>query len=834
MHNRAIIRRALMGIRILAGGVLFVAPGIALVATIQAPHRTFLKRTFTFGPDDLGIVLVVAGIFAWLERQRGRRAGHTRLRDWLGHGLLARLLLALPCIPLGTAGDYWTADDLVFRFRFAWACALIGYVLVGWGLHLYAALRTRWHRLLPVVCIASISGLYLILAWHVLFPSLGWTGDEPHYLVVTQSIVEDGDLNVRNNYLQRTYRAFMGPLRLKTHAWPGRSPRTWYSMHMPGVSVLTVPWYVLARIHPRWFEPIVRSGMVVWAVLALIGFYRLARMFGATPQRSLLATGLLGVTVPYVCYATHLYPEMIAAACMVWAFILWWPKHRPIWTYGLAGGLVGGLIWLGVKYIAVIAVWATMSLFRAFRSERRSSMLMFLACVGLHLILFEGYLYGLYGQLHPLAPYMGGGRPEETRATFRRWLVDVHLWNVRGATFLNYWLDQRDGLLPYSPVYLWGLIGVLLAVRTRRSGIGPAVLIFLAHTGLYVFSTIRGGFAPPARPLASVLWVIALGWVLDVRIPRWLRTILPVLVTWSCIIPVLLYALPPMMYQSTNHDVPLRAGLLFEWFSNVEIYLPGILPSYAKAFSTRWWPNYIWGPAVGILIVWTVWQARREPVFCSRGNTPANGDSATTSLLAAAWIGVAVLKGAVPQWVPQTYTFTPFAEHSLALGVVRQRCQVVRENRAIRVLCPQRARWDWIVRTVRPPETLSFRVECTTPGRPLDYAAYWYDLPLHPRRVTAQTRWYVLQRWSYWVQRHGKFWGLIRVTADHPHRIACRAVQLTVWVTGPVAMAASNGVAHAHTYTRSPPAVRSRSFRTVRNAQRADANTGPQVPAVVP
>lgn len=79
------------------------------------------------------------------------------------------------------------------------------------------------------------------------FPPSPLTGDEPHYLLITKSLIQDGDINLRNNYQNKDYLEFYpGPLNV--HAFPGKKGREYlYSQHFPGLSVLLLPFFILGE-----------------------------------------------------------------------------------------------------------------------------------------------------------------------------------------------------------------------------------------------------------------------------------------------------------------------------------------------------------------------------------------------------------------------------------------------------------------------------------------------------------------------------------------------------------------------------------------------------------
>ena len=71
------------------------------------------------------------------------------------------------------------------------------------------------------------------------------TGDEPFYLLTTQSLMEDLDLDLRNQYKARSYESFFDhPDGLWRQSVPARDGRL-LSPHNPGLSVLIIPGFAL-------------------------------------------------------------------------------------------------------------------------------------------------------------------------------------------------------------------------------------------------------------------------------------------------------------------------------------------------------------------------------------------------------------------------------------------------------------------------------------------------------------------------------------------------------------------------------------------------------------
>ena len=71
------------------------------------------------------------------------------------------------------------------------------------------------------------------------------TGDEPHYLVMAESLRADGDLDLGNNYAPSASPLAPEPVAIEQHARLDRRGRL-RSVHDPGVAMLLLPVYAVA------------------------------------------------------------------------------------------------------------------------------------------------------------------------------------------------------------------------------------------------------------------------------------------------------------------------------------------------------------------------------------------------------------------------------------------------------------------------------------------------------------------------------------------------------------------------------------------------------------
>ena len=69
-------------------------------------------------------------------------------------------------------------------------------------------------------------------------------GDEPHYLVIAESLLADHDLKVENNYLRGDYHAYFSGFLRPDYLRRGQNGEI-YSIHAPGLPALVAPVFAL-------------------------------------------------------------------------------------------------------------------------------------------------------------------------------------------------------------------------------------------------------------------------------------------------------------------------------------------------------------------------------------------------------------------------------------------------------------------------------------------------------------------------------------------------------------------------------------------------------------
>ena len=349
------------------------------------------------------------------------------------------------------------------------------------------------------------------------------SGDEPHYLIISESLLADGDLDVGNNYQQNDGRRFGADgLTAGLHARQTTDGRVW-SVHDIGLPVLLVPLYglatraagfappgVLARFRqtPGLFAfsliSLMFTLLTVWAAsLLLSGLRRVA------PRHAAIVVLVLVLSPPVLSHAFLVFPETAAFAvtCAVVWLICLRDEELTIARVAMVAAGIGLLPWIHRKFSLFVFGLVVLILARRYQwigRQTRTAIitigaLAFLPQVALHL-----WTLWAWGNL---------GGPQ-----MLDWVPFSFSGLLTGGSGMI--ADRERGLLAFAPIYL--LAPACWAVDWRRSQalIVPILALLLP---LAAFVTWTGGFSPAARFIVPVTPFLALPavWALDLPIVRW-------------------------------------------------------------------------------------------------------------------------------------------------------------------------------------------------------------------------------------------------------------------------------------------------------------------------
>ena len=416
----------------------------------------------------------------------------------------------------------------------------------------------------------------------------GLGGDEPHYLIISHSLLSDHDLRIENNHDEGHYRAFFTG-QLPPHFLRRGLDEVIYSVHAPGLPALLLPGYAVAG---AWGSVVL---VVLMAALA-------AALMFATAERltnravAWVTWAAVACTVPFAPHAWLIYPELPAA--LVMAAVAWWilqPAPAPLSSWVWRGVAVGLLPWLHIKYSALLAGATLCLLAQAWPRVRRSTALLVPMVVSG--VLWLASFQMMYGTPNPLVVYGYGDAAD---------LDPGHV--PRGVLGLLF--DQEFGILLYSPVFALVPLGAWAMWQTPRLRgplvglVGTTAALTLSFTLYYMW---WGGYSAPARFIVPALPLTAPLIALGVARARTAaaRGMVGALVLTSVGAFLALMAEPAQRLQFNDRDGTSR--LVGAWQGGVDF--TSVLPTFIQADWTSQVPavmGWVAASGLGALAAWAL------------------------------------------------------------------------------------------------------------------------------------------------------------------------------------------------------------------------------------
>jgi hypothetical protein len=251
--------------------------------------------------------------------------------------------------------------------------------------------------------------------------------------------------------------------------------------------------------------------------------------------------------------------------------------------------------------------------------KSKGRILAFLAFPVISVVLFALYTKELYGTFYPMAIYEGVLTAERMQA-FKEMVMNIPVM-LRIDSFFDYFLDQRDGLLLYSPMYFFIFLGGIEAFRRSKKDLLALLFISLPYLLNYAFFSHRQGHSPQGRVLTNISWIgaIFIAYFLVHNRKKFYSFLFWSFSLTGLVLVVLLVRNPPFLYQPTTHQFTFRGGELFIYLSNLHFYLPDLLPSFIKVDNLGYLPNYLW--LAGIL-VFMAGYARKKRISGIKAEVP--------------------------------------------------------------------------------------------------------------------------------------------------------------------------------------------------------------------
>ena len=273
-----------------------------------------------------------------------------------------------------------------------------------------AAIRRVPLRKKSLLLFALAAFLYCAGGTSLVLQDVYFSGDEPHYLIISHSLLKDGDFEINNNYRNRDYLLYMPrETKLTAHKRSGSK----YSFHQPGLSIVAMPVYALALLFKGGNRR--SSSVFLWAFISALlslQIFLIFRQNGNNDRLALKMWALYCFTSPVFFYGFHFYTEPFIALFSLYIFRrIQFGRFFHVPQLLRLGTVVGVFIWFNdVKYLLIavpLVLYAVWILRRkhGLRSRIFSFLLPFLLLAGLYYVL----QYALRGSLSPIAIQTTGG-----------------------------------------------------------------------------------------------------------------------------------------------------------------------------------------------------------------------------------------------------------------------------------------------------------------------------------------------------------------------------------------------------------------------------------------
>ncbi|HEX4363925.1 MAG TPA: hypothetical protein VHZ75_05190 [Solirubrobacteraceae bacterium] len=305
-----------------------------------------------------------------------------------------------------------------------------------------------------------------VAIWLVLFaayaatiglPAFGHSqfgGDEPHYLLTAKSIVDDGSIDLRDEYATGAYRVFYPYVLAREGRLTNEQADEPQGV---GFALLIAPAYAIGGALG------VQLLLAAISALAFALASRIARRVVPDPWAGGAALAC-GLSPPALAYSTAVTPELTAGALLAAAALLALRvRERPRirWIAGAAVALAM-LPWLGLQFLAAGLVVA-LAMFHWLRRRARG----FALLVELEVLLFSGIMFvtindRLFGGFTPSAAALAGNRLED---------LGLSDFLDRVPRLVALWLDRSYGVLRWAPVMALAFYALWLLWRSRRDHI---------------------------------------------------------------------------------------------------------------------------------------------------------------------------------------------------------------------------------------------------------------------------------------------------------------------------------------------------------------------------
>ena len=271
----------------------------------------------------------------------------------------------------------------------------------------------------PRIAAGVIAGaIFALSAWGAAPMIPG--GDEPHYLIITQSLLLDRSLTIENVHRRGDYRAYYGG-ELQPHVQRRSKDGRIYSLHAPGLPALVAPAFALGG----------HRAVVLFLVLIAAAGSALAWHCAwlATRRTDAAWFAWAAVTLPVtaIFQSFMVYPDGpggVLALTGLWALLRADEESRDervaLRPWLLHGAALAVLPWLHSRFAVLAAALGSLILLRLGSTKNPAGKAVaFLSIPAISAVLWVGFFIAIYGRPDPVRAVRPGRRHRVVRLRAR-------------------------------------------------------------------------------------------------------------------------------------------------------------------------------------------------------------------------------------------------------------------------------------------------------------------------------------------------------------------------------------------------------------------------------
>ncbi len=342
------------------------------------------------------------------------------------------------------------------------------------------------HHLVLLLVFCSV--LYFATSyWYVQYSSPP-SGDEAHYLVISQTLLKYHSLDVMQDYKNGDYHSFF-PMHIDPHVTYNERGQLLPFHAIGGPLLWLLPYYFWGRLGAVLF-------ISVLSVLIIFNIYAFLVTMSISKRYALVVSIAFAIGSPLYIYSHLTFIEPISALICIYVVRKVFQQEITASESVISSVLLGILPWIHIRFAVLEIPLFFALLYRIYLKNKFSNFKGYVYYLLPVMILFIGleiYNTIVWGTLNPGASALNIGDKPFTR------------WPFQGL--LGVFFDQEYGLLLNFPMFIFLLAGIVLAMKKKFVAYNVLMLI-LSVPYFLLFTTFRdwhGGWCPPARYILVLL-----------------------------------------------------------------------------------------------------------------------------------------------------------------------------------------------------------------------------------------------------------------------------------------------------------------------------------------